>query len=793
VVQSWALLEDLLLDVIKFLWIKFPDADKVPMIEMAPPPTQYAYKNLHRTRADAVLSAQASIDAFSELSAVVTFLLSLYLVADKEFSFNLAFDLLHRRKDNPISVQWLTDLENSYICDLRLGMRAGLIVKPFLTQYGPYFERFVMAGVPIWVAWGYDHHWMAAHPIDSFVYRFFPPPDLLQQTKDRFAATREVQEPDFLKFVDDAQYDVPVAETLADSWLKEGLSVDNNHDDHELPRSPSPNPEDSDEPVVGSGQRPGEDWEEFFERMDRQRLEFLGSENSQAKQRRESREREAEKSGRPSKKSKVFEWTRAKSGFWKRVPIASADVQYEIEGYTRRQCRFMGHRNEWDLCRQIPSHSPGEEGGRIEDLDDMDDPSYNFLYSKAPANPSAPVDSQPTVRFDDALEDIVFPDVEATGPSFTPADIFPLSSYLLFWHGFSCQDMPNWHPHLHAREQRLKAENYKQVAERLLQSSSGPLDLSSSEPKVQATIDFYNTLISGVDIRSLPKSWDMSLDSPNAISKFQTRFSTTWSFSSDGSVGCFIISPTMDSDDQTRWRIATKSATVVLFIYRQGWRTMVEVALGLLEAGVEFSTVLRIQRDERPGRLPINLQLSGLGFRPEGYVPTAADLRAYLDRLKDFLHSPMGRAMRMRGGLVGRIAQEFVDDADVLDGPYTKTRTIYEPRQSSQVYVDDDVTEEMLSIVCGVYYVPTSERGPMKHLSWFPKESVWLQGGYAHISWTPDAERWYRGRWAEIRDGGAKVYTSTQWKTRVRRYQQQTSKAMKNYENLASAYVVKYF
>jgi hypothetical protein len=43
----------------------------------------------------------------------------------------------------------------------------------------------------------------------------------------------------------------------------------------------------------------------------------------------------------------------------------------------------------------------------------------------------------------------------------------------------------------------------------------------------------------------------------------------------------------MDSDDQTHWRITIKSATVVLFIYRQGWRTMVEVALGLLEVGVE--------------------------------------------------------------------------------------------------------------------------------------------------------------------------------------------------------------
>ena len=86
-----------------------------------------------------------------------------------------------------------------------------------------------------------------------------------------------------MKFVDDDQYDAPVAETLVDSWLKEGLSVDNNHDNCELPRSSSPNLEDSDEPVVGSAQHPGEDWVEFFERMDHQRLEYLESENSQTK------------------------------------------------------------------------------------------------------------------------------------------------------------------------------------------------------------------------------------------------------------------------------------------------------------------------------------------------------------------------------------------------------------------------------------------------------------------------------------------------------------------------------
>ena len=54
-------------------------------------------------------------------------------------------------------------------------MRTGLVVNPFLMQYGPYFECFVMAGVPIWVLWGFDRHWTVARLIDPFVYRFSPP------------------------------------------------------------------------------------------------------------------------------------------------------------------------------------------------------------------------------------------------------------------------------------------------------------------------------------------------------------------------------------------------------------------------------------------------------------------------------------------------------------------------------------------------------------------------------------------------------------------------------------------
>ena len=71
VVQSWALLEDLLLDVIKFLWIKFPDADKVPMIEMALSPSQCGYKNLHNQRTRSSLSTWPLI--FSTVERIIPY------------------------------------------------------------------------------------------------------------------------------------------------------------------------------------------------------------------------------------------------------------------------------------------------------------------------------------------------------------------------------------------------------------------------------------------------------------------------------------------------------------------------------------------------------------------------------------------------------------------------------------------------------------------------------------------------------------------------------------------------
>lgn len=76
-----------------------------------------------------------------------------------------------------------------------------------------------------------------------------------------------------------------------------------------------------------------------------------------------------------------------------------------------------------------------------------------------------------------------------------------------------------------------------------------------------------------------------------------------------------------------------------------------------------------------------------------------------------------------------------------------------------------------------------------KDLSWWPKVTTW-EGSGAYVGcWTPMCERWFRKRIQAIREGEAKLFSSTQWQKNLR-YDKDTKKFFMNWKNIGRDFLV---
>ncbi|KAG6912279.1 hypothetical protein DXG01_015742, partial [Tephrocybe rancida] len=163
--------------------------------------------------------------------------------------------------------------------------------------------------------------------------------------------------------------------------------------------------------------------------------------------------------------------------------------------------------------------------------------------------------------------------------------------------------------------------------------------------------------------------------------------------------------------DNLSGEVGLRSATDVLHLHREGPGPAVRnVIRYLLDSGIPFNTFIRAPYRVVPP--PPKPRFSGLGFRPANYPPSGLDWIGYQHEAQKVLRSPRGRAALMAGGILGRIAKDFLDydcvflvplDEDVVDGGVCYQDT----SPTSDSYWDDALTEDEIRIVCGTYSVAT--------------------------------------------------------------------------------------
>lgn len=154
------------------------------------------------------------------------------------------------------------------------------------------------------------------------------------------------------------------------------------------------------------------------------------------------------------------------------------------------------------------------------------------------------------------------------------------------------------------------------------------------------------------------------------------------------------------------WRLVVRSIAAAQIIRRgSAWGSYrVDVARQLLRRGIPFVTLSRKKHRVQYPQEP-QPERKGLGFRMSDYQFTETDYQAYECTLEELLRSGKGRAALQAGGLIWRIAYDYVDFAQALGEPSHSHTTEPVHVEDDVVYVTDVLKNDDNDVICGLYKV----------------------------------------------------------------------------------------
>ncbi|KAK6981383.1 hypothetical protein R3P38DRAFT_2808145 [Favolaschia claudopus] len=657
-----------------------------------------------------------------------------------------------------IHPQWLTDLEQSVAGDLTVPRIGGIIdfSVPSDSRDPTYDVKLprifdVLLGkiiatnvpIPLYIGWG-----ALTNTIDVFVPRtleklgFLPEPSELQylsRLPGRVAFSRWDMQGENCK-------GELTLHSLRDSEPYRP-SVD--------PGVPLPAHEPSPFPPVeaGSGQRSGESMAEFFIRRKQENVHRERRESPEQRQGRLQREAHAARGGVPGKKgARVYVWEKSNGHF---VRMAGGRQRYDDiwEEYGPLQPRYDAFRDEWDVCDDFGPAAEDEDDDEDhqtpdvfaapfsgeDDADDNDDvPSQLLPESSSESlqrlnNTRIPVTVPNDIPAPEAVDDVEF---DCISTSFKEAVYMRYGCLVGKEDVTTPQDLPI--PPTEIAKKFLGNPNIHLDKPQYLQNFCAFLGFCKNAKQLsdipRPLLDFH-----GLE-QDLYCDWVVQVRREVLNRKLH-----------------YVIYEDVSKDGLY---ILLDSATTTLEIVRQGWGpSLSDVIDKLLARNIQFLVCARYSKTS-PGRQPIRKMHSGLGLRPQNYVPTADDYRSYVAIRDRFLQSPRGRAAKLYGVIVGRIACSVVSNEEVQRGP-TDDVTIdglcLWDESSSSAYWDDCLTEQEIDLICGVYHISTGQFNPSAPLgqqtttrSWWPRPSAMANSGLS-VGWcTPMCEQWYQRRLKDV-------------------------------------------
>jgi hypothetical protein len=439
----------------------------------------------------------------------------------------------------------------------------------------------------------------------------------------------------------------------------------------------------------GSRQKAGETWRMYFERITNIRADRLLRESAEHKARREQRETKNSSFLTPTRKgAPVFYWEEHLTGFRIRTRVPHRDVYESWGRYADSQKRYDSLVDEWDICTEFDPDAiaPDYDADEDDDIDAGTPFQTQQLQTHAP-DMAVWEEVSPNYQQESSSAGI-----QDTGETF---DDIVCSRYGL--------SIPPGSYHRLALASRPELKD----ARRILANEQAPLldarIADAIRDLVQCLID-----IGKGPAKSIPSSlWDLNQHNHRSLSSRRDLIISVQRKDTDQGVIYLVTTNQLPSDRNVQWTIILEDASNALECVRRRWGPhFIDVANELYTRGYPFSTRLVGPQPVTTTRPAIN----SLGYRPKGYTPLPCDYAAYEALRDSFLATPRARAALLKGGIVWRLAKEVVPEVTVLNGPSSEALLTGRAFRCEERYLwDDELTEEELNLICGVYKVHTGK------------------------------------------------------------------------------------
>jgi len=431
----------------------------------------------------------------------------------------------------------------------------------------------------------------------------------------------------------------------------------------------APEPASSMPTTVQKQKKPFNHYNDFFAARKKRQEELMKLESPRDRQRRESREKQ------PAVKSAtVFVWEKSHSSggceVYQRVKANKKENEDIYCHYKRYQRIYNAFANEWDFCTDFRFGVDDEHVVSDDSDDDYEDPRYPADFVSQPTH-SAPLTAPM--------------DVETDQDSFLPKysrDPFETMSLV---YGY----VP------HSGNNSRSEHNWDGIL-RFLGFVKNLTELDVPQPEKNEIINFFTSVVNGSD--DLTDQGFQNLTSLFDFNLIQRPSNDLFVFSSLQSSAC-------------QWVLGVHSPAAALYVCRYiignpHAHTILTVAQRLLDRGIPFRTLMPLSCN--PRQVTVSMPYMPRTYRLDTHNFTKDDFDAAMLTCQSVLKSPQGRAALLRGGIIGRIAKEYLSKDGVLDGPSIEVTVhrvgyIGPSATSHNRFCDDELTDNEIAIICGTY------------------------------------------------------------------------------------------
>lgn len=344
------------------------------MLEMRipPPPSNYGYRCIHRTKKAARTSVWRSRDAFfvymGWLSYLITFNDNILLNSTVlEPEYREWEEILMHISNPPIPVEYIQKLRRSKVYDFSCEYkRAGVFIELDNWPFHHLVRRCVKHNVPVWMRWATDTK---------------PPAPLIA---DHYPTAQEVVDAVNPKVVAQIElgFDAKAQTTVMGAEMDDGLVETSASYGLQLSCPPQqPSRPEFPTPDLTSRQRHGETMQQFMEHSRVTREKFIRKETDAEREIRLDRETVQATHPLPGIGGpKVFHWEEdAVTGIHMRMPVSRAAILTAgfWPMYSNKQREYNPIFNEWDVCTlfekgaELPN-GDGNSASNDSDIGDLD-------------------------------------------------------------------------------------------------------------------------------------------------------------------------------------------------------------------------------------------------------------------------------------------------------------------------------------------------------------------------------------------------------------------------------------